>query len=70
MTLVRLTDQELSRVFEAARVLPRQDRDLFLQPLASALDRERELGPGVVSRLARELQQSLFAPPLSTVEDD
>jgi hypothetical protein len=70
MGLLKLTNDELDAVFASARMLPRQDRDLFLQLLASALDRERELGPGLIARIARELQQSLFAPPLSTTEDD
>jgi hypothetical protein len=70
MSLVRLTDQELDAVFESARVLPPRDRDLFLQLLAQELDKQQELGPGLIARIARDLQRSLFAPPLSTVEDD
>ena len=61
MSLLKLTDDELTAVFETARTLPRCDRDLFLKTLASELDMQPVLGPGIVHRIAREIQQRLFA---------
>jgi hypothetical protein len=42
------------------------DRDAFLKALAAELDKQPMLGPGVVHRIAREIQARLFSPPLAT----
>jgi hypothetical protein len=60
MSLVRLSDTELTAVFEAARTLARCDRDKFLQELARALDAEPTMGPAVIHRVANEVQRRLF----------
>jgi hypothetical protein len=66
VTLVHLTDNELTAVFEAARTLPRHERDTFLKLLAIELEKQQELGPGIIHRVAKEIQQRLFDPPLAT----
>ena len=68
-TPISLTDDELTVVMNAARVLPIADRDPFLREVAAALATQPVLGPGIVSRVCREVQQRLWcAPDLRTDE--
>jgi hypothetical protein len=60
---VRLTDDELSTVMAAARPLPVERRDAFLQQVAAALQACREIGPGAVYRAVAETQRAFFDPP-------
>jgi hypothetical protein len=62
-TPICLTDDELTVVMNAARVLPIADRDPFLRQVAAALATQSVLGPGVVSRICREVQQRLWRAP-------
>jgi hypothetical protein len=54
MSVVRLTDDELALVRAAARPLPVEDRDRFLQTLAAELRKHRDL-----YRAVRETQEHL-----------
>jgi hypothetical protein len=60
---LRLTDDELSAVFAAAKPLRVADRDAFLQQMAITLQACREIGPGVVHRVCVETQRAFFDPP-------
>jgi hypothetical protein len=61
---LKLSDDELDAVLAAARPLPVQSRDEFLQAVADALANEREIGPGAVFRICRETQKRYFDPPI------
>jgi hypothetical protein len=50
---LRLTDSELDAVTAACRPLAPERRDAFLQQVANTLKDCREIGDGVVSRVAR-----------------
>lgn len=63
---LRLSDDELTAVFQAARPLHVRDRDGFLQAVADALASCGEIGPGAVNRAVREAQRKFFDPPLAT----
>jgi hypothetical protein len=60
---IRLTDDEMSHVFEAARPLPVERRDAFLQEVASLLRGCDMVGPGTVHRAIAEAQRTHFDPP-------
>jgi hypothetical protein len=61
--MLRLSDSELDAVMAAARPLPVERRDAFLQAVAGALQGCRELGPGVVHRICVTAQREFFDPP-------
>lgn len=63
MPPLKLSDDELSAVLAAARPLPVECRDAFLQQVASALQGCGEIGPGVVYRVAAQVQREFFDPP-------
>jgi hypothetical protein len=63
MSPIRLSDSELDAVMAAARPLPVERRDAFLQQVASSLQNCRELGPGVVYRVVAETQRAFFNLP-------
>jgi hypothetical protein len=66
MRPIRLSDDELTAVFQAARPLRPHDRDAFLQHVASQLSTCAEIGPGSVAKACREAQRKFFdAPDLS-----
>jgi hypothetical protein len=58
-----LSDSELDTIMRAARVLAVADRDSFLHAVAFALQQQPELGPGIVARVAAEMQKRFFRPP-------
>jgi hypothetical protein len=60
---LNLTADELLIIENCARPIPVQDRDRFLRDVADRLAEFRELGPGLVSRVAREAQRRVFRPP-------
>jgi hypothetical protein len=62
MPPIRLSDDELDAVMAAARPLAVERRDAFLQRVASALE-GCEIGPGVVYRVAAQVQREFFEPP-------
>ena len=47
---LKLSDDELTALYRAARPIAPHLRDEFLQAVAVALGAEREVGPGVVFR--------------------
>ena len=59
MPPVRLTDDELNAVLNAARPLAVELRDPFLRAVAHELQGRREIGPGLVHQVCRE-QQRIF----------
>jgi hypothetical protein len=63
MPPIRLSDAELTAVFNAARPLAHDIRDAFLQAVAEQLSTCSEIGPGVVARVCREAQRQFFDPP-------
>jgi len=60
---IALTDDELNAVMAAARPIPVDRRDDFLQAVAELLRHCTELGPGSVNRAIREAQRAHFDPP-------
>jgi hypothetical protein len=60
---IRLSDSELSAVFDAARPLPVERRDAFLQQVAATLSACREVGPGIVHRVCADVQRRFWDPP-------
>jgi hypothetical protein len=62
MPPIRLTDDEMTAVLQAARPLAVEDRDAFLCDVAAEL-RGREVGPGTVHRVCVEVQKRYFVPP-------
>ena len=63
MQPIRLTDAELTHVFEAAGPIPVCRRDDFLQDVAKFLRGCSEVGPGTVHRAIAEAQRAHFDPP-------
>jgi hypothetical protein len=63
MPPIRLTDSELDAVMAAARPIPIERRDAFLQQVAVTLQGCNEIGPGVVYRVAAQVQREFFDPP-------
>ena len=61
--LPSLTPDELSIVHSAARPLQPQAVEPFIAAVAERLHGYRELGPGVIFRIAREVQREFFDPP-------
>jgi hypothetical protein len=61
---IRLTDEELTHVLQAAAPLDRACRGDFLQAVAAELQRLSEPGPGDVFRAIRATQRRFFDPPL------
>ena len=61
--MISLSDAELTAVLDACKPLRPGDRDPFLRALAQELGREPQLGPGVIHRVARNLQRQFFDPP-------
>jgi hypothetical protein len=68
MRPIRLTDAQLTAVFDAARPLSVRDRDAFLLDLATALAGIADPGDGDVARAIRAVQRRHFDAPLSTDE--
>jgi hypothetical protein len=66
MPPIKLSDDELSAVMQAARPIAVNRRDAFLQQVATALQTCGEVGPGVVYRVIAEVQRAHFDPPIST----
>ena len=62
MPPIRLSDSELDAVMAAARPIPVERRDAFLQDVAALL-RGREVGPGTVHRAIEQAQRAHFDPP-------
>jgi hypothetical protein len=62
MPPICLSDSELDAVLAAARPLPVERRDAFLQAVAGALH-GWEIGPGIVHRVCAEAQRAFFDPP-------
>jgi hypothetical protein len=60
---LRLSDDELTAVYAAARPLEVSARDGFLQAVADALQSCAEIGPGVVHRIIAATQRDFFNPP-------
>lgn len=60
--MISLSDAELDAVMNAARPLQPQARSEFLRALA-AVENQRQFGPGLVHRVARDLQRRYFDPP-------
>jgi hypothetical protein len=63
MPPIRLSDSEFNAVMSAARPIPVERRDDFLQDVAALLSGCVEVGPGVVHRICAEAQKRHFDPP-------
>jgi hypothetical protein len=63
MPPIKLTDEELTHVFEAARPLAVNRRDDFLQEVARLLRGSDMVGPGTVHRAIEQAQRLHFDPP-------
>jgi hypothetical protein len=62
---IRLTDTQLTAVFEAARPLAVGSRDAFLLDFATALAGITDIGDGDVARAIGAVQRKHFDPPLT-----
>jgi len=58
MTPIRLTDSQLQEVLQAARMVPFDLRQAFLEPLAVELS-GKDLGDGLVYRKAYEVARTI-----------
>ena len=58
-----LSEDLAAIVDSAAMPLRPSDRPLFFEAVGAELSRQPTLGPGVVFRVARELQREFFSPP-------
>ena len=58
MTPIRLTDSQLQEVLQAARMVPFDSRQAFLEQLAVEL-RDKALGDGLVRRVAYEVARAI-----------
>jgi hypothetical protein len=58
-----LSDDELSAVRRAAAPVHPQQRDAFLKALASELEQHPVVGPGLVHRLAADVQRRYVIAP-------
>jgi len=58
MTPIRLTDSQLQEVLQAARMVPFDLRQAFLEQLAVEL-RDKALGDGLVRRVAYEVARAI-----------
>jgi hypothetical protein len=63
MPPLRLTDSQITHIFGACRPLAVQDRDPFLQEVASLLAGIVDPGDGDVARAIRAVQRQFFDPP-------
>ena len=61
--MLSLSDDELRNILDNAQPLAPEDRSKFLEAVAEELGKFRDLGPGLVGRVAREAQKRYFAPP-------
>lgn len=59
---LRLSDVSLLHVLHLAAPLSQLDRSRFLEDIAARLAGERELGDGLVGRVARECQAKYLRP--------
>ena len=50
-------------MFDAARPLPVDNREAFLESVSAAIATLDERGPGSISGFARDLQRRFFDPP-------
>ena len=62
---LRLTDDQLAAVLQAAEPLAIGDRGAFLQDVAAALQGQ-ELGDGTVYRAIAQAQRKYYDPPILT----
>ena len=62
---LRLTDDQLAAVLQAAEPLAVGDRGAFLQDVAAALQGQ-ELGDGTVHRAVAQAQRQYYDPPILT----
>jgi hypothetical protein len=56
-----LSDEQLDAVLHAARPLPVEDRDAFLQQVAMALQ-DQPIGDGSVHRVVKQVQRQFWNP--------
>jgi hypothetical protein len=66
--LMKLSDSEITALMALSRPLDPKLRIVFMEQMASRLDGHAVAGDGLISRLAREVQRALYAPPLETEE--
>jgi hypothetical protein len=60
--IIKLSDEELSAILRAALPLDPDLHDEFMRNVYAELATCREIGPGVVYRVAREQQAKLYRP--------
>ena len=58
-----LDDSQITTIMSAARILAPADRDEFMRQVAAVLERQPELGDGIVARVCREIQLRYWTPP-------
>jgi hypothetical protein len=67
---LKLTDDQLDQITEAARSLDPDRRVEFLREVASALSHHPELGDGLVARTVFAIQRKYWIPPKLSHEPD
>jgi hypothetical protein len=63
MPPLQLSDDEMSVLMSLAGPIDQQRRPQFLQEVAAELEAKRQVGEGLVHRLARTIQRKYFDPP-------
>jgi hypothetical protein len=58
--MISLDDAELAVITDLARPLPPERRSEFLAAVMQAASLHAEIGPGLISRIASEMQKSFF----------
>jgi hypothetical protein len=68
MTPIAVTVAEMDTIKMMALPLPPWQRDEFFQAVAIALQAHRELGPGLVHRVAAEEQRRILRGPVAACD--
>jgi hypothetical protein len=63
VTVLSLTDDELTCVMDAARPIAPDRRSAFMEYVVTELSRCPEIGPGSLFRVVREAQRQFLEPP-------
>jgi hypothetical protein len=58
--MISLSDDELTVITDLARPLPPDQRSRFLEAVIAEASKHVEVGPGLISRIARAVQTTYF----------
>jgi len=66
--MISLDDEELEIVMQLATPLHPIQRGAFLEAVAEEASKHAELGPGLISRIARAVQKTYLAAPMRMIK--